>query len=358
MAEILGLGVTHYPPLSGVDDNLTAVFRNALADPLLPDELRDPANWPQRARDEWSDDEGRAAGRAHREALVAGFRRAREALDEFRPDVVVIWGDDQYENFKEDIVPPYAVLAYDDMEVHPWQHAHDSSNMKGKPNVWGESSDTTRLIRGHRPFAKHLVEGLLDKGFDTAYAYQPLHHESFAHAFLNTVLYLDYDRSGFHYPVVAFPINCYGRKVISFRGDITPLGVERESDPPSPSPARIMALGAAVARTCLESPYRVAIVGSSSWSHSFLVDSTFRLFPDSASDERMYEALTAGDYDVWRNASLADAEKSGQQELLNWWALLGAMEELGRTPTWSTFAPSNIFVSNKVFATYESGPGA
>ena len=31
MAEILGLGVTHYPPLSGLDDNLTAVFRNALA---------------------------------------------------------------------------------------------------------------------------------------------------------------------------------------------------------------------------------------------------------------------------------------------------------------------------------------
>ena len=113
--------------------------------------------------------------------------------------------------------------------------------------------------------------------------------------------------------------------MISYRGDITPLGVERELDPPSPSPARMMDLGAAIARVCAASPWRVALVGSSSWSHNFLVDGTFRLFPDSAADERMYAALVEGDYDVWRSVSLDDAEKSGQQELLNWWALLGAM---------------------------------
>lgn len=353
MAEVLGLGLTHYPPLSGTDDNLTRVFRGALADPKLPAELRDPASWPERARAEWGEDEGIAAGRAHRDALREGFRRTRAALDEFQPDVVLIWGDDQYENFREDIVPPYAVLAYEDITVHPWRHADESSNMKGKPNVWGEGQDTARLIRGHRPFARHLLEGLLADGIDMPYAYRPLHHPGFAHAFLNSVLYLDYDRTGFDYPVVAFPINCYGRKVISYQGDISPLGLERELDPPSPTPARIMDVGAAVARICAAGPYRVALIASSSWSHSFLVDSTFRLFPDSEADERMYEALVAGDYSVWEKTSLEQAEKSGQQELLNWWALAGAMRELGRTPSWTTFAASNIFVSNKVFAIYE-----
>jgi len=353
MAEVLGLGVTHYPPLSGVDDNLTAVFRGALADPLLPAELRDPANWPERARAEWSDDEGREAGRKHRAQLVEGFRRTREALDAFAPDVVVIWGDDQYENYHEDLIPPYAIQAYEDATVYPWRHAHDSSNMKGKPNVWDETEDTQRLVRGHRPFAKHLVESLFDNGFDVPYAYRPSHHDGFAHAFLNTVLYLDYDRTGFDYPVVTFPLNCYGRRVVSFKGNISPLGAEAELDPPSPGPARIMDLGAAVARVCRDSPYRVALVGSSSWSHSFLCDSTFRLFPDTAADKRMYTALEAADYDTWRNVSLSQAEKAGQLELLNWWALLGAMEELGRTPTWSEFAPSEIFVSNKVFAVYQ-----
>jgi hypothetical protein len=353
VAEVLGLGVTHYPPLSGTDDNLTRVFRGALADPKLPAELRDPANWPERARAEWGTDEGVAAGRAHRAALREGFHRTRAALEEFAPDVVLIWGDDQYENFREDIVPPYAVLAYEDKVVHPWRHAEDSSNMKGKPNVWGEPEDTERLVRGHRPFAKYLVEKMMGHGFDLPYAYEPLHHPGFAHAFLNTLLYLDYEREGFDHPVVAFPLNCYGRKVISFQGNISPLGLEREMDPPSPSPSRIMDRGAAVARVCVESPYRVALVASSSWSHSFLVDSTFRLFPDSASDEHMYEALVDGDYATWASRTLEDAEKSGQQELLNWWALAGAMRELGRKPSWSTFAASNIFVSNKVFAIYD-----
>lgn len=352
MAEVLGLGVTHYPPLSGTDDNLTRVFRGALADPKLPAELRDPASWPDRARGEWGDDEGVAAGKAHRAALREGFRRTRAALDAFSPDVVLIWGDDQYENFREDLVPPYAILAYEDTVVHPWRHADESSNMKGKPNVWREGEETTRTIRGHRPFARHLIESLLAQGIDVPYAYQPLHHPGFAHAFLNTVLYLDYDREGFDYPVVAFPLNCYGRKVISFQGNISALGVERELDPPSPSPARLMEVGAAVARTCADSPYRVALVASSSWSHSFLVDSTCRLFPDSAADERMYAALVAGDYAVWENTTLTDAEEAGQQELLNWWTLLGAMRELDMRPNWSDFVASNIFVSNKVFAIY------
>jgi len=60
---------------------------------------------------------------AHREKLVAGLSRVRSRLDEFKPDVVIIWGDDQYENFQEDLVPPFAVCAYDDIELRPWAHA-------------------------------------------------------------------------------------------------------------------------------------------------------------------------------------------------------------------------------------------
>ena len=51
---------------------------------------------------------------------MAWFRKARRLLDDFAPDVVVIWGDDQYENFKEDIIPPFCVLAYESIEHRPW----------------------------------------------------------------------------------------------------------------------------------------------------------------------------------------------------------------------------------------------
>ena len=42
--------------------------------------------------------------------------------------------------------------------------------------------------------------------------------EFLAHAFLNTVLFLDYDRQGFPYPVIPFQVNCYGRRVIAQHG--------------------------------------------------------------------------------------------------------------------------------------------
>ena len=50
--------------------------------------------------------------------------RVRQALEDFDPDFVLIWGDDQYENFKEDIVPAFSVLAY--MTIKPWEQASES----------------------------------------------------------------------------------------------------------------------------------------------------------------------------------------------------------------------------------------
>ena len=98
----------------------------------------------------------------------------------------------------------------------------------------------------------------------------------------------------------------------------------------------------------------MALVASSSWSHAFLCDRTWRLRPDTPADRRLYEALCAGDYDSWRATPLTAIEDAGQQEVLNWFALAGAMEELGASLEWSTFVETHIFNSNKVFAVYAS----
>ena len=37
MGDILGLGVTHYPPLIGRDENMATILRTVLRDPGLPD---------------------------------------------------------------------------------------------------------------------------------------------------------------------------------------------------------------------------------------------------------------------------------------------------------------------------------
>jgi hypothetical protein len=113
-------------------------------------------------------------------------------------------------------------------------------------------------------------------------------------------------------------------------------------------------LGAATAQALRDSPYRVALLASSSWSHAFLVDSTWRLRPDTSRDRSLYAAMVDGDYERWRSTSLQQVEDAGQQEVLNWWALLGAMEALDAKLEWSQFVETHIFNSNKVFAIFES----
>src|SRR5436309_116944 len=99
--------------------------------------------------------------------------------------------------------------------------------------------------------------GLPERYRDPANWPAPMRHAGLAHAFLNTVMFLDYDRRGFPYPVLAFQVNCYGRRVIAQRGYRSSLEhpvAEADLDPPSPTPKRCMEVGAATARAMRESP--------------------------------------------------------------------------------------------------------
>ena len=157
MGEILGLGVTHFPPLSGPDENMGRILKRALDDPAIPEALRHPEGWPEPMRQEYGDDAGATAARRHREGLLAGFRNARRVLDEFKPDFVVIWGDDQYENFKEDVIPPFCVMAYDEMTPKPWAEYRGA-------NVWNEPKDKTFVYKGHRAGAKFIAQECWSRG--------------------------------------------------------------------------------------------------------------------------------------------------------------------------------------------------
>ena len=63
-----------------------------------------------------------------------------------------------------------------------------------------------------------LASALIERGIDMAYAYKPLHVDGLAHAFTNTLLYLDWDRRGFPWPVLPFAVNCYGSNLIHAQG--------------------------------------------------------------------------------------------------------------------------------------------
>ncbi|MFJ9542778.1 extradiol ring-cleavage dioxygenase [Streptomyces sp. NPDC101225] len=353
MAQVLGLGITHYPMLAGADTYMANLLKSTLKDPDIPADRKEFSNWPGLAQREWGDDEGTSAAAAHRAQLLAGLTRCREALDEFRPDLVVVWGDDQYENFREEVIPSFCVLAYDDTDVEAFAVLEKLK----VPNAWGLPMDTSFRMRGMPDFAKQLTADVITSGVDIAYSYEQRKGIHFPHAFANTQIFLDYDHVGkeFPYPIVPIAVNCYGEHVIARRGGMArfaEINAGERLDPPGPSPARCFELGRAVGRSVRASDKRVALVASSSWSHAFLNDKDWHLRPDSESDRRLYDALVAGDHDTWLKVTTRDIVDAGQHEMLNWFCLLGAMSELGMELEWSDFVQTEILNSNKVFAVY------
>lgn len=351
--RFLGLGLTHYPPLAGKDKDMAGLLRYTLSDPDIPADLKDPASWPELMRAEWSDDGGTTAAAGHREALLADLAHIRTALDEFAPDFVVVWGDDQYENFREEVIPPFCVLAYQDTEVE----AFAILSALGQHNVWDLPDDQHLTIRGAQPFARQLADTILRSGEDVAYSYTKRPESPFPHSVLNTQMFLDYANAGqqFPYTMVPITVNCYGSHVIARRGGMAHFAqIEHEVvDPSGPTPQRCFEHGAQVARALRDTGKRIALVASSSWSHAFLHDKGWHLRPDTESDRKLYEALTAGDLSAWLSVTTDEVVASGQQEILNWYCLLGAVHELGLRLEWSDFVVTDVFNSNKCFAVYQ-----
>jgi len=345
MAEILGVGATHYPPGLVPDEYKPWPLVRMLQSDRIPAHMKDPANWPEPMRLEWGEDEGITSHKAHRAQIFDAFRHIRKEIDAFKPDFILIWGDDQYENFREDIIPPFCVLAYDQFQFKPFHR------LGGRPNIWGEPEDKVFTSPGHHEAGRYLTRGLLEEGIDMAYAYQPLHGDGLGHAFANTLLFLDLDRQGFDYPVLPVSVNCYGRNVIRMRGGASAHA--DEPDPPSPSPRRCFEVGQATARVLKESPWRIVLMASSSWSHAFLTEKNFWAYPDLEADRALLAHLKTGEYSKWKDVKLDDVEQSGQQEVLNWFCLVGAMAELERRVEILEWAETWIFNAPKCMALFK-----
>ena len=353
MTTAIGLGMTHYPMLLTTDNLMAMLLAGTLTDPDIPAADKDPASWSESMRADWSDDRGTAAAADHRQALLDGLAHVRSALDAFDPDIVVVWGDDQYENFREEVVPPFCVLAYGDVEVEPFGMIAE----RNLPNVWGAPDDTLITLHGDVATARALADDLIEDGFDMAYSYKTRPGTHFPHSILNTQIFLDYENYGSKLPYKILPItvNCYGQHAIARKGGFARFAdIETEQlDPVGPSPARCYALGAGVSRALQRTGKRVAYVASSSWSHAFLNDKDWHLRPDTSADQRLYDAMVCGDDDAWLSVTGKEIVDAGQHEILNWFCLLGAAHEQSLALTWSTFVQTDVFNSNKAFAVFE-----
>ena len=321
MAEILALGISHYPPLTGPDERMSWILKRMLQNPQAAGgAASSPTAGPSRCAPSGATTRAPSAATAIATALVGWLEKTRAALDAFKPDFVLMWGDDQYENFKEDVVPPYCISAYERFKFPT-----------PPGNVWGETDKTCRPAGPSGGGAKMLASRLIEEGFDTAYAYKPLHHP-LGHAFTNAVMYLDYDRKGFDYPIVPFAINCYGRRVLAQRGGLPVF--DRGDRRRRPRSAGADAQAAVRSRRGDGAhSRRVALSGGA----ARLVGLVARLpdrqepltsiptrRPTGACTTRCAPATGRPGATARRTA----VEDSGQQEILNWLCLAGAMSEL------------------------------
>ncbi len=348
MAEILGLGLSHFGGFMFSDADMASRVKARLADGSLPAALDHPSKWPEPMRAEWGADQGAAFAARHRADYFTALDRIRAALEEFRPDAVVLFGDDQYECFREDLVPPYCVFLGEEFVVRPYARARAIGGEGA--NIWNEPADTAFAIPGAPEIARTLLNALFAAGFDPAYSYRLPHQDHLGHAFSNTMVYLDHRRAGWSWPLIPFAINAYGGALIRAQGGLAGLEAAAPPDPPGPSPARCFDLGAAIARALKPCPWRVALVATASFSHGFLTAKNHFLYPDMASDRARFGELAAGKYRAWRGLTPAGLEAAGQHELVNWCPLMGAMDALGQKPVFSELLESYLMNSNKCVA--------
>lgn len=356
MAEIMGLGMFHGPHPGLTDETMANIyFRRILADPQTPPELTDPANWPDGLRSEWGADDGVSAARRHRDTALGACRQARTIIDEFRPDLVVIFADDQYENFREDVLPPFCVYAADEFAL--------ADVAKGAPKVGGGLAPVPLphpalqpAVRGSREAGTWLANELVRSDFDVACAWRLHHMDHLGHAFSHSVDYLDWDRAGFGYPVIPLHVSCYGShlRVPAPGARITPgrltEGGAGTAPPESPTPRRCYDIGRAVAQILADSPYRALIIGSASWSHASLTPMHGYLWGDVEADRKHLDELASGRFAAWRDIPAGQMQASGQHEMRNWVCLAGAME--GASAEVLGYAETYLFNSSKCVAVF------
>ena len=358
MGEVLGIGLTHYPgPMWGKPqgDAWTQQIRRILTSKKVPEHMKDPKNWPQEMQHDW--DNALELAVEHWEDHRDGFKQVRAAIDEFQPDAVIIFGDDQYENFKEDIIPPFNVYCADAFPSQPFHNHND--------NLWGVDPETTVDYPGAGFLGRDIANGLIERDFPMPYSYKSLHFtRGLGHAFANSLVYLDFDHDNpWTYPVIPIQVNCYGKAVLPNRGGMAHLYDERpdsEKDPyldtfgpNGPTPRTCFRLGQLTREILEERPERTVVIASSSWSHAFLTAKNHYLWPDREADREHVDQLKVGEQRQWANLTNDQLFDSGDQEFRNWICMAGVVEE--RTPSYVKYLDTWIFNSPKCFTILPPG---
>ena len=323
MGEVLGLGCTHAPMILNPADQWTNIRKriyggvpNYQAPPKMVEEL--------------GDDNGASQDKVNQQRIVDAFAVLRDKLHSWNPDLVIIVGDDQAENFRRDNLPTFCFYTGSQVDGYPFHRPG------GKINIWNEPQDKKYSFTSPAQFARDMVAHLILEGFDMSSATELKGWEwGLPHAHINPLMFLNQDGK---LPVLPLFVNCYGEEA----GD---------GYPPRPTAKRCYELGQAMRRFMDGRSERVAIIASSSWSHSFLAHKFNLCQFDEEFDRRTLGWLKEGKGSQVAELTPEEIQQSGDHEFLNWIITLGVVGDQPAQIVDTLDGQSQV--SFKVFAIWE-----
>lgn len=157
------------------------------------------ANRPPYRADVPIDDEATNAEKAAR--VQVGYKTLRDKLAEVKPDVLLVFGDDQNEIFDFNNHPSIAVFVGEKFEG---KKPGTTAGFLGgaKP----DAPQPKQEVQGHPALATAILTGLLERGFDPAFMVDnPKPEVGMCHAIMNPLTSL----TDFSIPVVPLLFNAY-----------------------------------------------------------------------------------------------------------------------------------------------------
>ncbi|MSP39059.1 MAG: extradiol ring-cleavage dioxygenase [Deltaproteobacteria bacterium] len=291
MAEIvIGVGTSHSPQLSIRAKDWTKL----LGDKDKTDPRLNYQALLQKAKPGLEKELTEDKFRERDQACLAGIKVLGDALAAAKPDIVVVFGDDQQEQFHDDNMPMFAIYHGKGLPVVRHNNLRPAAWKEAEEKGWAETAPEYETAAD---LADHLICALTDAEFDITRCNKLRAEIGVGHAF-------------------SF---LYRRVLPGSRVPMVPMMVNTYYPPNQPTPKRCYNFGQAV-RKAIESwdtNKRVALMASGGLSHVVIDEEIDAMVIDGLKNKKP-EVL----FQLPRQKL-----KGGTSEILNWVALAGAMEQ-------------------------------
>ena len=251
----------------------------------------------------------------YRERVAAAFKVLREQVEAYRPDAIIMVGDDQHEIFDHSNVPALAIVTAEEL----W----------GTHRVaYGSAEEGPRVDYQTNPeLARYIARGLVKKGFDLANLVTLVPRGStgnkgLGHMITGLVPMVDPD---YQIPIIPLYINEY-------------FAHHNDYYLPLPTAERCYNLGVALAEVLSDRPERIAIYASGGLSHPAsggvprtteggLPNNLPLGYVDEFLDRWFLDCIERNDSDAMKKLFIVDSEsvRAGSGELRAWITVAGAM---------------------------------